>query len=135
MPLSTTTDTPFQTYAEETLDALLGLEGYLLMLGTAEGTVKLATSGAVSIGVLAKKNPGDIAVQVTSLGSGTIVRARAGGAIPKGSKAVWGTGGKFVVIPASTGTYDTLGIKVDQGTSADNDFIEILTEKATVEVA
>lgn len=135
MPLSTHTDTPFQTYAEETLDALLDKEGFLVMLGTAEGTAKLATSGAVSIGVLAKKNPGDIAVQVTSLGSGVILRGRAGGAIPKGSRVVWGTGGKFVVQPASAGTYETLGVKVDQGTSADNDFIEILTERVNVTVA
>lgn len=135
MPLSSHTDTPFQTYAEETLDALLDKEGFLLMLGTAEGTVKLATSSEVAIGVLAKKNPGDIAVQVTSLGSGVIARGRAGGAIAKGAKVVWGTGGKLVAVSASAGTYKTLGIKVDQATNADNDFFEFLTEKETVVVS
>lgn len=135
MPLSTHTDTPFQTYAEETLDALLDKEGFLLMLGTAEGTVKLATSSEVAIGVLAKKNPGDIAVQVTSLGSGVIARGRAGGAIAKGAKVVWATGGKFAAVSASAGTYKTLGIKVDQATNADNDFFEFLTEKETVIVS
>ena len=135
MPLSTHTDTPFQTYAEETLDALLDKEGFLVMLGTAEGTAKLATSGSASIGVVSKKNPGDIAVQVTALGGATVVRGRAGGAIPKGSRVVWGTGGKFVVQPGTAGSYETLGTKVDQGTSADNDFIEILTERVNVTVS
>lgn len=124
--LATHTDGSFQNYLEETLDALSGLEGYLVELGTAEGTVKLATSGANAIGVLTKKNVGNTHVQVTALGSGVTCKVKAGGAIPKGSRVVWGTGGKLVVQPGTTGTYRTLGRYLGQVTAANNDIIEIL---------
>lgn len=134
MSLATHTDGPFWTFAEETLDALSGLEGYLVMLGTAEGTVKLATSGDVAIGVLAKKNVGNPHVQVTALGSGVTCKVKAGGAISKGSRVVWGTGGKFVVQPGTTGTYRTFGRYLGQATSANNDVIEISLDTETITV-
>ena len=123
-------DSPYKTFKEETVGALDGKEGYLLMLGTAENTVKLATSSDVAIGVMAGKlqngSLGDGAVNVRMLGKGGTVKVVAGGVIPKGSRVVWGTGGKAVVQPASAGSYRTLGRKLTHGSSADNDVIEIL---------
>lgn len=125
--METYTDTAYKCFAEETTDALLNKEGYLVELGTADGTVKIATSSALAIGVLFQKQPGNPNVTVRLLGKGGTIKVVAGGVIAKGALVVWGTGGKFVT--AASG--NTLGRKLTQGSSADNDVIEIVDQLRT----
>ena len=125
--METYTDTAYKAFAEETVDALLNKEGFLVELGTADGTVKLATSAATAIGVLFQKQPGNPHVNVRLLGKGGTVKVVAGGAIAKGALVTWGTGGKFV----SAASGNTLGRKLTQGNSADNDVIEIVDQLRT----
>ena len=124
--MKTFTDTPYYTFAEETTDALLDKEFYLVALGTAEGTVKLATSIDDAIGVLFQKQEGNPPVNVRLLGNGGTVKVIAGGVIAKGARVTWGTGGKVITLTAVAGTYRTVGMKLSQGSSAANDIIEIL---------
>lgn len=124
--MKTFTDTPYYTFAEETTDALLDKEFHLVALGTAEGTVKLATSIDDAIGVLFQKQKGNPHVNVRLLGKGGTVKVIAGGVIAKGARVTWGTGGKVITLTAVAGTYRTVGMKLSQGSSANNDIIEIL---------
>lgn len=126
--MKTFTEGPYATFAEETTDALLDKEGFLVELGTAEGTVKLATSGNLAIGVLQEKREGDSHVNVRLLGKGGTVKVKAGGVIAKGANVGWGTGGKIVTMA----TGNTLGKKLSQGSSADNDVIEIIDAFRTI---
>lgn len=132
--MQTITDTPYYTFAEETVDALKDKEGFLVELGTAQGTVRLAASADAAIGVLYAKQPGNPHVNVRLLGKGGTVKVKAGGVIPKGSRVLWGTGGKVVVQPGSAGTHRTIGRKLTQGSSANDDVIEILdiVERVTI---
>ena len=122
--METYTDTPYYAFAEETTDALLDKEFYLVELGTAQGTVKLATSAANAVGVLFQKQEGNPHVNVRLLGKGGTVKMIAGGAIAKGARVTWATGGKLA--SATSGTL--LGRKLTQGTSAANDIIEVLDD-------
>ena len=97
-----------------------------MALGTAEGTVKLATSIDDAIGVLFQKQEGNPHVNVRLLGKGGTVKVIAGGVIAKGARVTWGTGGKVITLTAVAGTYRTVGMKLSQGSSAANDIIEIL---------
>jgi hypothetical protein len=120
-------DSPFQTGKEETLDALLGLGGSLLMLGTADGTYKLATSGDVATHILMRKDALNPNIEILSIyGGGVTCKVPAGGVIAKGARVMWGTGAKFVTAGTTTGTYRTFGRKLTQGSSATGDIIEIL---------
>jgi len=115
------TDTPYKSFKEATTDALLNMEGRLVELGTAADTVQLATSGNNAIGVLVQKEQGRPHVTVRLLGKGGSVKVVAGGVIAKGATVGWGTGGKVVALA----TGNTLGRKLSQGSSADNEVIEI----------
>lgn len=126
--METATDTPYKPFKEETTDALLNKEGYYVQLGTAADTVALATSGNLAIGVLYQKNQGDPHVNVRLLGKGGTVKVVAGGVIAKGANVGWGSGGKTVVMA----TGNTLGKKLTQGSSADNDVIEIIDCPRTI---
>jgi hypothetical protein len=126
--METASDSAFKPFKEETTDALLNKEGFLVELGTAADTVKLATSGNNAIGVLYQKNQGDPHVNVRLLGKGGTVKVVAGGVIAKGANVGWGTGGKVVTLA----TGNTLGKKLTQGSSADNDVIEILDCPRTI---
>ena len=124
--MKTYTDSAYKTFVEETTDALLDKEHHLVALGTAEGTVKLATSLDDAIGVLADKRPGDSNVNVRLLGKGGTVKVKAGGVIGKGARVTWGAGAAVVTLTSTPGTYRTLGVKLSQGNSADGDIIELL---------
>lgn len=125
--MKTFTEGPYMTFAEETTDALLDKESHFVALGTAAGSVKLAGSGDVAIGVLSDKRKGDPHVNVRLLGKGGTVKVKAGGVIAKDARVVWGTGGKAITMPTTSGTTQrTLGRKLTQGNSADGDIIEIL---------
>jgi len=124
--METYQDTAYHPFKEETTDALLNKEGFLVALGTAADTVKLATSIDDAIGVLFEKQEGNPHVNVRLLGKGGTVKVKAGGVIAKGARVKWGTGGKVVTVGAVAGTYRTVGVKLTQGNSADNDVIEIL---------
>ncbi|MCW1885625.1 DUF2190 family protein [Luteolibacter flavescens] len=124
--METYTDTPYKPFKEEVADALLNKEHFLVALGTAPDTVKLATSTDDAIGVLFEKSAGNPHVNVRLLGKGGSVKVKAGGVIAKGARVIWGAGGKVVTVPAAAGTYRTVGIKLTQGNSADNDVIELL---------
>jgi hypothetical protein len=115
------TDTPYKSFKEATTDALLNMEGRLVELGTAADTVQLATSGNNAIGVLVQKEQGRPHVTVRLLGKGGSVKVVAGGVIAKGATVGWASGGK--VVAQATG--NTLGRKLSQGSSADNEVIEI----------
>lgn len=132
--MKTFTEGPYKTFAEETTDALLDKEGYLLAQGTDAGTVKLAADGDTAIGVLSEKREGDPHVCVRLLGKGGTVKVKAGGVIAKDARVIWGTGGKVITQTLTTGTYRTLGRKLSQGNSASGDIIEILDliERVTV---
>lgn len=116
------TDGPYKPFKEATLDALLNKEFYLVELGTAADTVQLATSDVNAIGVLYAKQQGNPHVNVRLFGGGGSMKVKAGGVIAKGASVKWGTGGK--VVTATTGAL--IGRKITQGSSADNDVIEIL---------
>lgn len=132
--MKTYTDGAYKTFKEETTDALLDKEFFLVALGTAEGTVKLATSIDDAIGVLESKREGDPHVNVRLLGKGGTVKVKAGGVIAKGARVKWGTGGKVVTIGTTPGTFRTIGVKLTQGSSADGDVIEIddIVERSNV---
>jgi hypothetical protein len=124
--MDTYDDTAYKSFKEETVDALLDKEGFLVTLGTAEGTVKLATSINDAMGVIKEKQKGNPHVNIRLLGKGGTVKVKAGGVIAKGARVKWGTGGKVVTVGASAGTYRTIGTKLSHGNSADGDIIEIL---------
>lgn len=126
--MDTYDDTAYKAFKEATTDALLDKEGYLVELGTAEGTVQLATSGNLSIGVLHQKQEGNPHVNVRLLGKGGTIKGVAGGSIAKGANVGWGTGGKFVTMA----TGNTLGKKIGHGTAANNDVVEILDCPRTI---
>ncbi len=126
--METYTDTPYKPFKEATTDALLNMEGRLVELGTAADTVQLAASANGAIGVLHKKNQGDPHVTVRLLGKGGTVKVVAGGVIAKGANVGWASGGK--VITQATG--NTLGRKLSQGSSADNEVIEIVDAFRTI---
>lgn len=131
----TYTEGPYKSFEEENLLDLQDKEGFLVMLGTADNTVKLADSGDAAIGILHGRTSlesKDVAVRL--LGKGGTVKMKAGGIIAKGSRVVWAAGGKVVAQPAAAGSYRTLGVKLEQGDSADNDVIEVfdLIEPVTV---
>jgi hypothetical protein len=126
--METYEDTAYKSFKEETVDALLDKEHFLVELGTAEGTVKLATSGNLAIGVLSQKQKGNPNVNIRLLGKGGTVKVKSGGVIAKGANVGWGTGGKVVTLA----TGNTLGKKIGQGSSADNDVIEIIDAFRTI---
>ena len=128
MPIETYTDTPYKPFKEAVLDALLNKEGYLVELGTASDTVQIATSANNAIGVLVKKDQGNPHVNVRLLGKGGSVKVVAGGVIAKGANVGWASGGKVVTLA----TGNTLGRKLTQGSSADNDVIEIVDAFRTI---
>ena len=132
--MKTYSEGPYITLAEETTDALLNKEGYLVSQGTADGTVKLAADGDTSIGVLSAKREGDPHVTVRLLGKGGTVKVIAGGVIAKDARVIWGTGGKVITQTLTTGTNRTLGRKLSQGNSAAGDINELLDhiERVTV---
>lgn len=132
--MQTYQDTPYHPFKEGTPKALDDKEFLLVELDTAADTVKVATAVDKPIGVLARKQEGNPHVTVRLLGKGGTVKVMAGGAIPKGSRVIWGTGGKVIVQPSGTGNYLTLGVKLTQGTSADKDIIEILDYPQTIVV-
>ena len=112
--METYTDTPYKPFKEEATDALLDKEHFLVALGTAADTVKLATSIDDAIGVLVAKHPGDRHVN---------------------ARVTWGAGAKVVALTAVAGTYRTLGMKLSQGNSADGDIVELLDTIETRVVA
>lgn len=120
--METYTDGPYKPFKEAVLDALLDKEFFLVELGTAADTVQLATSDVLAIGVLYAKQQGNPHVNVRLFGAGGSFKVKAGGVIAKGAKVKWGTGGK--VVSATTGSL--IGTKLTQGSSADNDVIEVL---------
>lgn len=133
--MNTFTDTAYYTLAEEAVDALLDKEGFLVALGAGEGTVKLATSQDDVIGVLFAKQKGNPHVNVRLLGKGGTVKIKGGGVIAKGARLIWGAGAKVLTQPVGAGTYRTIGIKLSQGNSANNDVIEVLDIVETRTVA
>ena len=120
--METYTDLAYKPFKEVTLDALTDKEFFLVELGTASDTVQLATSAANAIGVLYAKPQGNPNVTVRLFGGGGSIKVKAGGAIAKGARVTWGAGGK--VVSATTGSL--FGRKVTQGSSVDNDIIEII---------
>lgn len=124
--MKTFSETAYRTFVEESTDALLNKEFHLVALGTAENTVKLATSVDDAIGVLFQKTEGDPHVNVRMLGKGGTVKVIAGGVIAKDARVIWGTGGKVITRPTAAGIHRTLGRKLSQGNSASGDIIEIL---------
>jgi hypothetical protein len=128
MSLRTYTDSPYKPFKEATLDALLNKEGFLVELGTASDTVQLATSANNAIGVVAEKQQGNPHVNIRLLGKGGSVKVVAGGVIAKGANVGWASGGKVVTLA----TGNTIGRKICQGSSADNDFIEIVDAFRTI---
>lgn len=128
MSLRTYTDTAYKPFKEAVLDALLNKEGFYVELGTAPDTVQLATSANNAFGVVAEKQQGNPHVNIRLLGKGGSVKVVAGGVIAKGANVGWGTGGKTVTLA----TGNTFGRKICQGSSADNDFIEIVDAFRTI---
>lgn len=120
--MDTYTDGAYKPFKEVTTDALIDKEFFLVELGTASDTVQLATSAATAIGVLYAKQNGNPHVNVRLFGGGGSIKVKAGGVIAKGARVTWGAGGK--VVSATTGSL--FGRKINQGSSADNDIVEII---------
>ncbi|MEM9235196.1 MAG: hypothetical protein AAGB14_00355 [Verrucomicrobiota bacterium] len=122
-------NSPFKSFEEETLQALLDKEGFAVALGTNAGTVKLATGPNDAIGVLHSRNTLETTqVTVRLFGNGGSFKAKMGGVVAKGGRVKVANGGKFV---ASTSGDRSTGIKLSQGNSADNDLVEILDQLET----
>jgi hypothetical protein len=129
------TDECVKTFAEEVANQLDGKEGYLVELGTAEGTVKLLATVGNEIGIVrGKLQPGHPDVAIRLLGKGGTANVVAGGVIAKGARVIGAVGGKVVTIPASA-TSRALGRKLTHAASADNHVIQILDIVETVTVA
>ena len=112
------------TLTEEVAKALDGKEYFGVALGTADGTVKVATSATDVIGVMqGKMRLGDAAVNVRLLNAEGTIKVKAGGVIAKGARVKCDANGKFVVAGAGD---RSIGYKLTQGNSADNDVIEVL---------
>jgi hypothetical protein len=124
--MKTFTEGPYYSFAEETTDALLDKENYLVALGTAAGTVKIATSTDDPIGVLTAKREGDPHVTVRLLGKGGTLKVIAGGVIGKNARVIWDTDGVVITKPTGAGSARTLGRKLSQGNCASGDIIEVL---------
>lgn len=124
--MDTYTETAYKSFEEETLGALIGKEFHLVALGTADNTIRLATSGDEVIGVLHERTSLESKdVSVRLLGKGGTVKMKAGGIIAKNARVIWGTGAKVLTQPTAAGSYRTLGRKLAQGSSANNDVIEV----------
>lgn len=125
--IPTYTDTAYKSFDEETLHDLKDKEGYAVLPGAAEGTVKLpanAAEAAQCIGVIYKRTrPDDKEVNVRLFGKGGTLKARMGGIVAKVAAVKVAAGGKLVA--AASGDL-AVGRRLDQGNSADNDFSEIL---------
>ena len=123
---TTYTETAYKSFNEETLGDLADKEGYAVLLGTADGTVKLPTdagTAAKCIGTIHERfGPNDKEVSVRLFGKGGTLRGRAGGIIAKGAEVQVDTDGRFITLAAGT----SVGRKLDQGNSATADFIEVL---------
>lgn len=127
-------DTAYAPFVEATLDTLVDKEGFLVELGTAADSIQIATSAPTAFGVIFKKEKGNPHVNVRLLGKGGTARVVAGGVIAKGAMVMWGTGGKVIAVPGTTGTYRAIGRKLTQGSSADGHVIEILDDAQTITV-
>ena len=113
-----------KTFAEEVAGQLDGKEGYLVELGTAEGTVKILATVGNEIGVVRNKlQPGHPDVTIRLLGKSGTVNMVAGGAINKGAKVKAAIGGKVVAAGAGD---RSLGTKLTHGAAADGHVIEVL---------
>ena len=122
-------DNCFQSFEEETLQALLDKEGFAVTHGTADNTVKLATSANDAIGVLHSRNTMESKeVTVRLFGAGGTFKAKAGGVIAKGARVKVEAGGKLV---ASSAGNRCVGSKRTQGNSADGDLIEVIDQLET----
>lgn len=113
------TEGPYVTFKEETADQLKGKEGYLVELGTADGTVKILGARINNaIGTYeGRLAPGSKHVRVRLLGGPGTARYVATGTIAKGAKFKAAAGGK--VIAASSGLL--IGRSINQGNTAANE--------------
>ncbi|MBB5351351.1 hypothetical protein HNR46_001587 [Haloferula luteola] len=125
--MDTYSEGPYKSFQEETLGDLVDKEGFLVMLGNADNTVKLATSGDAAIGVLHQRTSMESReVAVRLLGKGGTVKVKAGGVIAKDARVIWGAGAKVITQPAVAGSYRTFGRKTAMGNSAEDDVVEII---------
>lgn len=125
--MDTYTEGAYKSFEEETLGALVGKEFHVVALGTADNTVRLAANGDEAIGVLHERTSLESKdVSVRLFGKGGTVKVKAGGIIAKNARVIFGAGAKVLTQPAAAGTYRTFGRKLAQGSSANNDVIEIL---------
>ena len=120
------TETAYKSFNEENLGDLADKEGHAVLLGAAEGTVKLPTDAATAaqcIGTIHERyGPNDKEVTIRLFGKGGTLKARAGGIIAKGAEVQVDTDGRFITLAGGT----SVGRKLDQGASAVGDFIEVL---------
>jgi len=134
--MDTYSEGAYKSFTEENLLDLKDKEGFLVELGAADGTVKLATSADKAIGVLFGRSSLETKeVAVRLLGKGGTVKVKAGGVIAKNARVTWGAGGKVVTQPTAAGTYRTLGRKLGMGNSADGDIVEIIDVIEPITVA
>ncbi len=105
------------TFLEETAGQLTGKEGYLVELGTAEGSVKILATVGNEIGTYeGRLDPASTQVTITPLGAQGTQRFVAGDAIAKGGTFIGAVGGK--VVAGASGRI--LGRSITQGNTADN---------------
>ena len=120
-------DSGYFSAKEETLNALADREGYAVLLGAAENTVKLPTTAAEAaqcIGVLWKRYDGnnqEVTVQLFNK-EGSFVGKMAG-VVAKGAPVKVANDGRF-----ETGTEtDKVGRYIGQDSTAANDLSQIVT--------
>ncbi|MBU98251.1 MAG: hypothetical protein CL429_04065 [Acidimicrobiaceae bacterium] len=110
------TDSKLMTFTEETAGTLTGKEGFLVELGTAEGSVKLLATAGNEIGTYeGRLDPDSNQVTISLLGGVGSQRYVAGGVIAKGAFVKGAVGGK--VVSATSGRL--LGRSITQGNTAD----------------
>lgn len=131
--METYIDSPYRSFEEETLGALIDREHHFVELGAADNTIKLATSAANVIGVLHERTSRESKdVSVRLLGKGGTVKVKCGGPVAKGGPVTSDATGKAVIAPGTPGGDRVFGRKLSQGTAAANDVIEILDVIETV---
>lgn len=124
-------DRAYRTFQEEVAGALDGKEFSLVECGTAANSIKLNTAVANASGVMFEKlqqvtgKKDDVNVRM--LGKGGTVKMIQNAAIAYGARVMVDSGAmtKVKAVPGTTGTYRSIGIKVSEGSGAQNDVIEV----------
>lgn len=128
------------SFQPETVGQLDYKQGFLVELGTADGTCKLLATVGNEIGVVAEVlQPGqpDTEITVRALGKNGTVKMKQSSAIPKNARVVADPAnlGEVKALPTNVnGTYRSLGRKLTFSPGAAGDVIQVLDTIETITI-